>query len=196
MITEDKQEELFIKFKTPPHVIAHCNEVARVAVCIAGELNRCGYDLDIDLLKGAASVHDLVRPMEDHDIRGAEILENEGYPAEAGLVRRHMKYREFNSIENLDEQDILCLADRLVKEDRYVGLQERMDYLIAKPICTPEMAERIRKAQKITQELIDQIEKTIGMSLMVCVSEKSAAAGAVSDDRAAADDNVAIVQNN
>ena len=171
MITRDEQQRLFEKYDTPLHVRAHCNEVARVAVKIAEELDRHGYKLDTGLIGGAASVHDVVRPLADHDIKGGEILDEEGYHDEAELVRRHMKYRDFNKVEDLSEQDILCLADRLVKEDRYVGLQERMDYLIAKPSCTSEMAERIRRSQTITQDLIDEIEKTIGMSLMACVNK-------------------------
>lgn len=173
VIGKEQQQELFKEFKTPEHVQQHCNEVARVAVLIGKKLNEHGYHLDIDEIRGAALVHDLVRVQPDHDLRCAEILETKGYPEEAGLVRHHMKYYPFNDAAHVDEQDILCLADRVVKENHYVGLDERMDYLIHKPGVTPDKVEKILKSKEHTGQFIESLEKIMGITLDQLCSEKN-----------------------
>ena len=165
IIDKAEQEKLFSMYETPEHVQLHCNEVARVAGLIGEALNEKGYHLDIQRIRGAAMVHDLVRVQKDHDIKGGEILDKIGYHPEAELVRHHMKYYPFSSISNINEQDVLCLADRLVKEHQYVGLDARMDYLIHKPGCTPEMEKRILKSKEHTAAIIRGIESVIGESL-------------------------------
>lgn len=173
VIGKTQQQELFEEFSTPEHVRQHCNEVARVATLIGEKLNEHGYHLDIDEIRGAALVHDLVRVQPHHDIRGAEILEKKGYPDEAGLVRRHMKYYPFNDADHVDEQDVLCLADRVVKENHYVGLDERMDYLIHKSGITPDKVEKILKSKEHTGRFIKSLEKIMGITLDQLCSENN-----------------------
>lgn len=114
-IDREKQQELFAKYNTPKHVQRHCDEVARVAVVIAERLKDKGIQINVDELRGAALVHDVLRTEKDHDKLGAEVLMNMNLPHEAELVRRHMTYHPFNHADRFKEIDILCLADRLVK---------------------------------------------------------------------------------
>lgn len=164
-IDKEKQQELFAKYSTPEHVQRHCNEVARVSVLIAESLIEKGFQINVEELRGAALVHDVLRTEKDHDRLGAEVLMDMDLPQEADLVRRHMTYHPFNHAEKFQEIDILCLADRLVKEDCYVGLDERMQYLIDKPGKTPERTERILKAKAHTKEIIYELEKVLGVTL-------------------------------
>lgn len=163
-ITEEEQQALFREYRTPPHVQRHCNEVARVARILAETLNEHGYHLDVKEIYGAAMVHDVVRVMDRHDLEGAKILEARNHPKEADLVRRHMRYAPFHPVDALEEIDILCLADRTVKENRYVGIDERMDYLLRKPGVTEEKRQGINRARENTRQLIQQIESRIGIS--------------------------------
>lgn len=173
-IDKEKQQELFAKYNTPEHVQRHCDEVARVSVLIAEGLNERGFELNIEVLRGAALVHDVLRTEKEHDRLGAEVLMNMELPHEAELVRRHMTYHPFNHADRFEEIDVLCLADRLVKEDCYVGLDERMQYLIDKPGKTPERTERILKAKAHTQDIINELEGDLGMTLdQLCGKERS-----------------------
>ena len=173
-IDKEKQQELFVKYNTPEHVQRHCDEVARVSVLIAEGLNERGFELNIEELRGAALVHDVLRTEKEHDRLGAEVLMNMELPHEAELVRRHMTYHPFNHADRFEEIDVLCLADRLVKEDCYVGLDERMQYLIDKPGKTPERTERILKAKVHTQDIINELEGVLGMTLdQLCGKERS-----------------------
>ena len=147
-------------------MIAHCKAVARVAAGLAEELNRRGYNLDVELARGAALVHDVARTVDRHDLAGYEILMVRGYDEEAEIVRVHMTYPHFNPLDKLNECDLVCLADRVVKEDRYVGLDERIDYILQKAHnCEPERRKRILTNKERTQSLIDGIEALIGKKM-------------------------------
>lgn len=163
-ITEERCQELYKQYNTPLHVIGHCKAVTAVAETIGTELNKFGYDFDIDLIRGAGLVHDVARTQEEHWKVGADILEELGYIDEADIVRVHMFY-EFNDIKNLCETDMVCLGDRLVKENKYVGLDERIQYLIDKVKDSPERVERILLKKEETKKLIIEIEGIIGKSI-------------------------------
>ncbi len=60
-ITEDEVNKLYQEYKTPRHVIGHCKEVTRVALTLGKVLNEHGYNLDLDLIKGAGLTHDVAR---------------------------------------------------------------------------------------------------------------------------------------
>ena len=162
-ITKEEQQELFETYKTPAHIRRHCGEVARVAKVLADALNEKGYHLDSDAIYGAASVHDVVRLQKDHDLHGAEILKVRNHPKEAELVRRHMRFYPFHDVSELEDIDILCLADRTVREDEYVGIDLRMDYLLAKPGCTPIKKTKIEQARKETKRLIAELDQVLGI---------------------------------
>lgn len=164
-ITEEEQQELFREYNTPPHVQRHCNEVARVAGLLAQALNANGYTIDVDEVVGAASVHDVVRLMDHHDVEGAKILAARNHSKEAELVLQHMHYAPFHPVDQLTEIDVLCLADRTVKENQYVGIDRRMDYLLAKPNVTEKKRIGINRVREETRILIQQIEDVIGCSL-------------------------------
>lgn len=163
-LDEETCYELFKKYKTPSHVIAHCQAVSKTAYVIANELNKHEYHLDLDLIKYAGLIHDLARVEEHHEIICADILDNAGFHDEASIVRVHMRY-DFNAFEELNETDMVCLADRVVKEDRYVGIDERVQYLIDKKGGTPERTKRLLDKKVETKAFISEIESHIGRSL-------------------------------
>lgn len=164
MIDKAIQKQLFDEYGTPEHVRRHCDAVADAAMRIGHALCDSGYTLDIGLIEGAARVHDIARTEKGHALAGAEFLIGKGYPYEAILVRGHMNH-PFNSLPEIREQDVLCLADRVVREDEYVGIEERMRYLLAKPDMTEEGAIRIKSVMAATREYIRGIEDIIGMRL-------------------------------
>ena len=163
-LTEEKCYELYNEFDTPERVKRHCAAVSDAGVRIGEALNRSGMKLDIDLIKMSGLIHDVCRRQEDHGHVAARILESRGYTREADVVREHMYY-DFNPIEKLNETDVMCLADRLVKEDQYVGLDERVDYLIKKRKQTEETKEMLLQKKAETEVYIKQLESIIGQSI-------------------------------
>lgn len=165
--TREECLTLLKKYKTPPHVVRHCIAVADVALCIGRALNEEGYSLDLRLIQGAALIHDIARVEDKHWDVGSQIAADLGYTQEAEIIQVHMHYTPAESVAEMSETDLVCLADRVVLEDQYVGLDRRMDYVIAKVKAQghPDVEAHILKRKREAQRLIDDIEKTIKRTL-------------------------------
>ena len=166
-LTYSKVQELYREYSTPPHVIRHCKGVTMIALMIARELNRYGHSLDLEMIKGAGLTHDMARVQERHwDVAADKLLEL-GYPEEAALVRLHMTGVGYSPVEHVNEQDMIWLGDRLVKEDTYVGIDERFDYIIDKAVKmgAEDHVKDILVSKADMQRLLDQIEEVIGQSV-------------------------------
>ncbi|MBO4235751.1 MAG: HD domain-containing protein, partial [Firmicutes bacterium] len=157
-------KSFYEKCNTPAHVIAHCKGVADAGARIASALNDAGFSLDVELVRRAGLVHDLFRVKDNHGEEAARFLREQGYTEEADAVEHHMHYT-FGDPRKINETDILCLADRLVLEDKYVGLERRVDYLIHKVGETPERTARILAQKAASKKYISAVEKLLGKSI-------------------------------
>lgn len=171
-ITKEYAMELLENNQTPEHVIRHCMEVARVSGILAGELNKYGYNLSLEVIKGAAMLHDIARVDENHGEAGARIAESKGFLIEADIIKNHMFYAITDDINNLSEIDIVCLGDRMVKEGQYVGLKLRMDYILNKFKNNPKAEETIKIRIFEYIILVKKIENLIGKSIDDLMIEK------------------------
>lgn len=156
---------LLKEYHTPDHVIRHCLKVTETALKIASALNEKGTHLDLDLIQGAGLIHDIARVEDNHWEIGADIAYGLGYEKEAEIIRVHMYYICDPQKSSINETDILCLADRMVKEDEYVGLESRMQYILDKFKGNAEAVTKISERIKDNRALIRRIEKTIGVSI-------------------------------
>ncbi len=157
---------LLEEFETPGMAKKHTIEVGRIAVLIGKAFNSAvaaEEQLNINLIEAAGITHDMVRHMEDHGEEAAKILEGLGHSEVAEIVKDHMKYK-FEGIK-FEEVDIVCLADRLVLDDQFVGVERRMAYVLEKYKHIPEAEEKINKAIKSIKEYVDALENKIGKSL-------------------------------
>ena len=165
--TKEECEKLLNKYETPEHVKKHCRTVAYIACRIGGALKAKGYNLDTDLIMAAGMLHDIVRVRDRHWEEGAHIVKELGYDDISDIINVHMHYSPFSKIEDVTETDMVCLADRLVKEDKYVGVDERIEYIIDKASKNghPEAKPFILEKKKDTQRFIDEIENVVGISI-------------------------------
>lgn len=163
--TIEQCEQLWKKYNTPKHVIGHCKEVSRVATLLAESLKEHGIDLNIPLVQSAGWLHDIKRVEEAHWEKGAKIARDLGYADIADLILVHMSYRIDGDKKDITELDLLCLADRMVLEDKFVGLDLRMEYIINKSKEDLTAEERIRKSFEQTNHFVRYIENLIGRSL-------------------------------
>ncbi len=171
-ITKEYALQLLKNNQTPERVILHCMEVARVSEILAVELNKYGYNLSVETIKGAAMLHDIARVDENHGEIGAIIAEAKGYLQEADIIKSHMYYSITKEINNLREIDIVCLADRMVKENEYVGLKRRMDYILSKFKNNPRAQETIKTKILEHNILLKKIEDLVGKSIDDLMIEK------------------------
>ena len=149
-LTDAYCEGLLDACAVPEHIKRHCRAVARKADEIAARLPE-GL-VDRGKLHAAAMLHDLARLQKDHAAAGAEILAELGYGEISAWVAVH---HELACTEETvaSEEVILYLADKLIREDREVTLEERFSES-GKKCRTPEaMAKhRMRYAAALAAE--------------------------------------------
>ncbi|MDO8468352.1 MAG: tRNA (adenosine(37)-N6)-threonylcarbamoyltransferase complex ATPase subunit type 1 TsaE [Candidatus Peribacter sp.] len=139
-----------------PHLIArHCDAVSDAAVRLGEELIQRGHIVRLGALRAAASVHDLLRfvdfhrgtghiekeinpdhertweevkagyPGLHHEAAAAKFLVGKGFPELAEIVRVH-GLTLADSTRITTEQRLLYYADKRVKIDEVVSLEERL----------------------------------------------------------------------
>ena len=123
------------------------------------------FDLELTLVAGL--LHDMARVEERHWDVAADFCLQEGLPEEAKIIRVHMMYEFTTDAMHLTEADLVCIGDRLVLEDRYVGIDERMEYIIAKAERQGNFEARpiILRKKEESKVLLNQIEDRFGMTL-------------------------------
>ncbi len=155
---------LLKKHQTPEHVIRHSVKVTETALKIGSALNQNGLNLDLELIQAAGLLHDIARVEDKHWDIGADIALSLGYQALADIIRAHMFFNT-NLDDDIKEIDIICLADRTVKEDEYVGLEARMKYVLDKFQDNPEALKRITERIENNKHFIVKIETLIHQSI-------------------------------
>lgn len=171
--------EYLNEYGTPPHVIGHCKAVASVAYKLGAALNKAGgtFDknersgkersFDLRLVLAGGLLHDMARVEDRHWDVCADWCHSKGFFEEEEIIRVHMQYQFTKDVCHLSEVDLVCLGDRLTLEDRYAGLDERMDYIIKKAEKNGKLEAKpiILKKKEETKKLLDSIEERIGQTI-------------------------------
>ena len=150
-LTPKLAEELLRAAAPGAAVMAHCRAVAAEALRIAEALP---LPLDREQLESAALLHDCARGEAEHARLGAAWLRELGYEQAAALVERH---HDLEAAE-LDEAAVLYLADKLVREDKRVGLEERFAASALRcttPQARASHARRLETARRLKTEIND-----------------------------------------
>ncbi|MDQ7784195.1 MAG: HD domain-containing protein [Desulfomonilaceae bacterium] len=125
---------LLRKHKTPDHIVMHSQRVWEVGKLLGGELIARDHAIDMDLLRASCLLHDIGKYpcILDgggyHDVRGEEILEQEGYPRVARIVVQHVILRVSRE-DPVREEHLVYYSDKRVVHDEIVSLDSRFDYL-------------------------------------------------------------------
>jgi uncharacterized protein len=86
--------DLLLKYKLPRNVAAHSKKVAKIALEVACELKRNGFEVDLELVERGALLHDTGRSVThglEHGYFGGKILRKKGEREEvARIVERHV----------------------------------------------------------------------------------------------------------
>lgn len=140
--------------KTPSNVIEHCKAVARIAGEIAGKLIKKGRKVNKELVVAGALLHDIERHKDNHVARGAELVKKLGYPEVAKVVLKHTLYKvEIRENQpHTFEEKIVFYADKRVKNDKVVSLEERYDDI--KERYNIDLGWEMEFTKKIGKELL------------------------------------------
>lgn len=157
----------------PDRVVRHSRAVAQVGEALARALGSRGSAVDVETVRIAGLLHDIARasmtPIK-HAAAGRNLLYNLGLSRVSEIVGVHMALpSEHVDSPLLTEEQLVYLADKLVAEDKVVGLEERaartlrsLDGGAAPPGALGGLERRMAAAQKI----LDRIEASTGRPLL------------------------------
>ncbi|MHA1364299.1 MAG: HD domain-containing protein [Candidatus Freyarchaeota archaeon] len=161
--------ELLRRHNVPRGVIHHSLAVRRVAVFLAKELNKKGFNLNIKEIEAAALLHDIkkIDSLKDgtsHAHEGWRLLRKLGYPTVAEIVKQHVFLNENNDPKKIVEEEILNYADKRVRHSKVVTLKERFEDLTeryGKDKASIEMINSLeQKARKIEKKIFSNLDFT------------------------------------
>ena len=161
----------------PGAVAAHCRAVSEVARCLAESLRAAGLDIDVELVRTAALLHDIARTSKDHARVGARLLETHGFTRLAPIVAAHMDL-SVDPGRCLDEIQVVYLADKLVIGDQLADLEQRFARKMKKYGRDPATAAVIAQRRDEARWIRDKVERMAGMTMDAILRSVRAKIGA------------------
>lgn len=148
----------------PRRGLAHGLAVAAVALRLGEELNRTGAGLDLDLIHNAALLHDVAKGCPYHEAAGGELLTRLGLHGLSGIVAAHRDVPPPAS-GPVSEKEVVCLADKLVRCDRRISVEDRFGEKLALYACDENACAAIRGRMTNALALRGMVERACGRGL-------------------------------
>lgn len=104
----------------------HSDKVAEKAFSIYERLSGEGVFLDKEIILAASLLHDIAKGTIHHEKVGAQWIEDMGYKEIADIISEHMELKQISS--TITEKEVVFLADKLVKGDKFVTIDERFSF--------------------------------------------------------------------
>jgi uncharacterized protein len=126
----EKCLQLMQQFEMLENIVAHSLEVTRVALFLSEELNKKGQRIDLRLVEAGALLHDIsktvcLRTKEDHTRAGYCLLKEIGYDRIGEIVAQHVWLLKEGDPFSVSEEEVVNYADKRVRHDQIVSLDER-----------------------------------------------------------------------
>lgn len=137
--------KLLVQSGCSPPVIKHCKTVMRLAVQIAENCKKKGLNVDIQLVRIGALLHDIGRSKThsvDHVIAGAQIAKELGLPSSiVSIIERHagggisrdeakrLGWPVKDYLPRTLEEKIVAYADKLIERSEIVGVEQTISKL-------------------------------------------------------------------
>ena len=134
MIIPTKEECLKIlkDNNVPDNIIAHSKAVCDVAMKVADLLERKNIHVNRDLVTAAALLHDIKKVNSiDHVIEGYEFIKSLGFPEVSLIIKKHglVHLQNEDFVPKTWEEKIVFYADKRVKNDKIVSVEQRFGYV-------------------------------------------------------------------
>jgi len=149
-----------------PHIVAHSEQVCRVALCLVDHMNHSSAMLNRPLVQAAALLHDITKTRsfetgEDHAFTGKEMLKGRGFPEVARVVGQHVHLENEVLDEAVDEARVVNYADKRVLHDKVVSLEKRMAYIVERYGREEAHRERIMRLWEESRNLEEHLFRYI-----------------------------------
>ena len=165
--TVEECHEFMGKYGMLDNIRAHSVVVEKIADLIARNLRDVGTKVDHELVTAGALMHDIGKTIclksgGDHAAVGEEICLQNHLTEIAGIVAEHVTIRDYQPDGRIFEKEIVYYADKRVKHDRVVSLDERLDYIIKR---YGRDKEHLHQLMKENFDLCKLVEKKIFANL-------------------------------
>ena len=129
---------LMDKYHMLENIKAHSVVVARVTCLIAQTLLETGVEISVETAIAAALMHDIGKTAsiesggQDHAEIGRQICLKNHLDEIAPIVAEHVRLKNYILNCDFSEKVIVYYADKRVKHDKIVNLDERLAYIIGR----------------------------------------------------------------
>jgi molybdenum cofactor cytidylyltransferase len=138
----------------------HGRAVAAVARTLATRLAARGVTIDRNLVLAASLLHDVAKGQPAHAAVGAAMVADYGYPVVADVIRQHMAMDFDGSTPNAAA--VVFLADKLVREDRRVPLEERFQGSFERFRDQPDALRGATRRYETARSILAAVENAAG----------------------------------
>lgn len=157
MIIPTKEECLRIlkEQNVPDNIIAHSKAVCDFAMKICDLLEKRGINVNRDLVTAGSLLHDVKKiNAEDHVFGGFEYIKSLGFTEVALIIKRHglQHVNDDEFIPQTWEEKIVFYADKRVKDNKVVSVDERFEH-IKKRYNRDDVEKEYNFAKKMEREL-------------------------------------------
>lgn len=154
--TKEECLKILKENSVPGNIVAHLKAVHDFSLKICDILDKKGIKANRELVAAGALLHDLKKlSPNDHVIEGFEYIKSIGFPEVAEVVKRHglahLDSRDFSP--KTWEEKIVFYADKRVKNDGIVSVDERFEY-IKQRYKKDDVENEISFTKKIEKELL------------------------------------------
>jgi len=145
--------ELMVRFDMLPNIVEHSYRVCQVASFLGRALNRQGKSLDLGILMAGSLLHDItktecLKTRENHSRTGHDLLKRLGYPVLGAIVGSHVELTPEEAAGPLAEAHIVNYADKRVRHECVVTLEERITDIEERYGTNPLARKRLKRIRK------------------------------------------------
>lgn len=123
------------EYRMLENIRAHSVVVAKLAHLIARGLQVGGVKISVKKATAGALMHDIGKTASlesgrDHSEIGRQICVENNMDEISGIVGEHARLKNYCLKEDYSEREIVFYADKRVKHDEVVSLDERLEYIL------------------------------------------------------------------
>ena len=153
--TQDECIRILKENDVPDNIIAHTKAVCRFALRAVDFLDKNGIPVNRDLVAAGALLHDIKKlSKNDHVVEGYTLIKSMGYDEVALTIKRHglANLHDSDFVPKTWEEKIVFYADKRVKDDKVVSLEQRFEY-IRQRYKREETEHEYKYAKEIEKEI-------------------------------------------
>ena len=154
--TYDECLKILKENNVPDNVVTHLKAVCNFSIKVCDLLEKKGINVNKDLVVAGALLHDIKKiNSEDHVIEGYGLVKSLGFPEVALLIKKHglMHINKNEFVPKSWEEKIVFYADKRVKGDKIVSVDERFEY-IKQRYKKDNVEKEVEFTKKIEYELL------------------------------------------